>query len=151
MSCKRFRGFFQTQKMSDLPKDRLELLPPFCYCAVDFFGPFAIKEKRSQVKRNGVLFTRQASKSVHLETAKSLNTSSFINALSRFLNRRGPVRQLRCDQGTNFVGARNELREALKEMDQDRIHEYMVQNGTEWVPFQVMYPTLSTWVALGRG
>ena len=101
--------------MSDLPKDRLELLPPFCYCAVDFFGPFAIKE-RSQVKRYGVLFTCQASRSVHLETANFLNTSSFNNALSQFLNRRGPVRQLSCDQGTNFVGARNKLRKALKEM-----------------------------------
>ena len=29
VSCKRFRGFLQTQKMSDLPKDRLALLPPF--------------------------------------------------------------------------------------------------------------------------
>lgn len=55
----------------------------------------------------------------------------------------GPVRQLRCDQGTNFVGARNELREALKEMDQDRIHEYMVQNETEWVPFQMNVPHAS--------
>lgn len=69
-----------------------------------------------------------ASRSIHLETANSLSTSSFINALSRFLNRRGPVRQLRCDQGTNFVGARNELRAALKEMDQERIHEYLLQN-----------------------
>ena len=49
-SCKRFRGFCQTQKMSDLLKDSLELLPPFCYCAVDFFGPFAIKEKKKSSK-----------------------------------------------------------------------------------------------------
>ena len=97
VSCKRFPGILQAQKMSDLTKDRLELLPPFCYCAVDFFRPFAIKEERSQVKRYGVLFTCPASRSVHLYN--SLNTSSFINALSRFLNRRGPVRQLRCDQG----------------------------------------------------
>jgi hypothetical protein len=135
--CRRLRGFLQNQKMSDLPKDRIDPSPPFSYCAVDFFGPFTIKEKRSLVKRYGVLFTCLASRSVHLETANSLNTSSFINALSRFLSRRGPVRQLRCDQGTNFVGARNELREALKEMDQCRIHEYMIQHGSEWVPFQM--------------
>ena len=46
--------------------------------------------------------------------AEALSTSSFINALSRFLNRRGPVRQLRCGQGTNFVGAKNELKAALE-------------------------------------
>ena len=141
--CRRLRGFLQNQKMSELPKDRIEPSPPFSYCAVDFFGPFTIKEKRSQVKRYGVLFTCLASRSVHLETANSLNTSSFINALSRFLNRRGPVRQLRCDQGTNFVGARNELKDALKEMDQCRIHEYTVQHGAEWVPFQMNVPHAS--------
>ena len=143
VTCKRFRGQLQNQKMSDLPKDRLQLSPPFSYCAVDFFGPFTIKEKRSRVKRYGVLFTCQASRSVHLETANSLTTSSFINALSRFLNRRGPVRQLRCDQGTNFVGARNELQESLKEMDQGRIHEYMLQHDAEWVPFHMNVPHAS--------
>ena len=127
--CRRLRGFLQHQKMADLPKDRIEPSPPFGNCAVDFFGPFHIKERRSQVKCYGVLFTCMASRSIHLE-----------NALSRFLNRRGPVRQLRCDQGTNFVGARNELRAALKEMDQERIHEYLLQNDSEWIPFEMNVP-----------
>ena len=41
--------------------------------------------------------------------ANDLTTDSFINALRRFIAIRGPVRQLRSDQGTNFVGARNEF------------------------------------------
>ena len=81
-----------------------------------------------------------ASRSVHLETANSLNTSSFINVLSRFLSRRGPVRQLRCDQGTNFVGAQNELKTALEELDQEHLQEYLVENGCEWIPFQMNVP-----------
>ena len=28
-------------------------------------------------------------------------------------------------------------------MDQDRIHEFMVQDGTEWVPFQMNVPHAS--------
>ena len=72
--CRRLRGFLQNQKMSELPKDHIEPSPPFSYCAVNFFGPFTIKEKRSQVKRYSVLFTCLASRSVHLETANSLNT-----------------------------------------------------------------------------
>lgn len=74
------------------------------------------------------------SRAVHLETANSLETSSFINALSRFLNRRSYVRQLRSNPGTNFVGARNELMEALSEMNQDRVQEYLLQNRCEWIP-----------------
>lgn len=38
-----------------------------------------------------------------------MSTSSFINALRRFTAIRGPVRLLRSDRGTNFVGACKEL------------------------------------------
>lgn len=52
-----------------------------------------------------------------MKTASSLETDSFINALLRFQVERGPVRQLRSDRGSNFVGTKNVLEEALKEMD----------------------------------
>ena len=138
--CRKLRRHLETQKLSDLPIDRVEPSPPFSYCAVDFFGPFLIKERRSEVKRYGVIFTCMASRSVHLETANSLSTSSFMNALSRFLSRRGPVRQFWCDQGTNFVGAQNELKAALEELDQVQLQEYLVENGCEWIPFQMNVP-----------
>ena len=89
--------------MADLPEDRLEPDAPFTYCAVDYFGPWTIKDGRKEVKRYGVLFTCLASRAIHLEVASSLETDSFINALRRFILRRGT---LRCDQGTNFVGAK---------------------------------------------
>lgn len=104
VTCRKLRGIPQVHKMADLPCNRIEPSPHFSYCAVDFFGPFLIK-KKSQVERNGVIFTCMASKSVHLETTNFLNTSSIITALSHSLNWCGPVRQLRCDQQTNFVGA----------------------------------------------
>ncbi|KAK3749645.1 hypothetical protein QZH41_014860, partial [Actinostola sp. cb2023] len=129
VTCRRQRRPLEQQKMSSLPKDRVEQVPPFSYSAVDYFGPFVIKERRSELKRYGVLFTCLLSRGVHLETANSLDTSSFINALRRFLARRGPVRQIRCDQGTNFVGARNELKAALTEMDEIRVSEYLLEQG----------------------
>ena len=61
--------------------------------------------------------------------ANFLNTSSFINASSRFLGQHGPVRQLRCDQGTNLIGARNELRAALEELDREHLPDYLVESG----------------------
>ncbi len=41
---------------------------------------------------------------------ESLDTSSFINPLRRFLAIRGPVKSIHSDRGTNFVGACKELR-----------------------------------------
>ena len=103
--------------MSDLPPDRLEATAPFVNSAVDYFGPWLIKEGRKEVKRYGVLFTCLSCRAIHLEIANSLDTSSFINALRPFLSVRGPIRQLRSDQGTNFVGAARELAEAIKNLD----------------------------------
>ncbi|XP_071477128.1 uncharacterized protein [Diadema antillarum] len=143
VTCRRRRGPMVQQKMAELPDDRVEPSAPFTYCGVDYFGPFLVKERRSQVKRYGVIFTCMASRSVHLETASSLTSSSFINALRRFMNRRGAVRQLRSDQGTMFVGARSELREALAEMDQSEVQEYLLQNGCDWIPFKMNVPHAS--------
>ena len=105
--------------MAELPYDRLEPTPPFTNCAVDYSGPFVIREGRKDLKRYGVLFTCMASRAVHVEASATLETDYFINAFSRFVSRRGPIRQLRWDQGTNFVGARRELKTALNEVHQD--------------------------------
>ena len=77
--------------MADLPAERLAQEPPFTYCGADLFGPFLIKAKRSMVKIYGVLFTCLSSRAIHLEIAHSLDTSSFLNAVRRFLGRRGPI------------------------------------------------------------
>ena len=37
----------------------------------------------------------------------SMEADSFTRALLRFINRRGKVRELRSDQGTNLVGAKS--------------------------------------------
>ena len=105
--------------MADLPEDRFEQAAPFTYAAVDYCGPWYIKDRRKELKRYVALFTCMASRAAHLEVLNTINTDSFIQALRRFICRRGPVRQLRSDQGSNFISAQRELREALKEMNGD--------------------------------
>ena len=131
--CRRQKTTTCTQKMADLPKDRTDCSPPFTYSAVDYFGPYFIKEGRKQHKRYGVLFTCLASRAIHLETAHSLDTDSFLHALRRFIARRGPVRQMRSDNGTNFVGAERELRQALQEMDQKQITQHLLSQNIDWI------------------
>jgi hypothetical protein len=62
-----------------------------------------------------------------------MNTSCFINALRRFFAIRGPAVQLRCDNGTNFVGARNKLNATFKEMDTEVVTNYLSQQQCEWI------------------
>ena len=84
------------------------------------------------MKRYGVIFTCMASRVTHPETAKSLETDSFINALRRFFSRRGPTRQIRSDQGTSFVGAKRQLKDAVAEMGQACIAEFLLKNNCDW-------------------
>jgi hypothetical protein len=72
-----------------------------------------------------------------------METDSFINTLRRFINRRGKVRELRSDQGTNFVGAKNELTSALGELNYDRIHDYLLKNDCDWIEFNMNTPKSS--------
>ena len=80
------------------------------------------------------------SRAVHIETAKSLDTDSFINAYRRFVSRRGYVRQLRCDRGTNFVGTNTEMGKALKEMDEHEIKGELLKNNCDWIHFKMNVP-----------
>ena len=81
------------------------------------------------------------SRAIHLESSNSLDTDSFVDALRRFICRRGPIRQLRSDQGTNFIGARRELKEALEELDQDQIQAELVKSN--WFTFKTNLPSAS--------
>ena len=120
--------------MADLPEDRLVPdQPPFTNVGVDFFGPFAVKRGRSIVKRYGVIFTCLTVRAVHIEIAHSLDTDSCINAIRRFICRRGQVKILRSDNGTNFVAAEKELRKALENLDQIKIQNAMTKKGIKWI------------------
>lgn len=134
ISCKKQRARPVEQKMADLPAGRLAAHePPFSYVGVDYFGPIEVKQGRSMVKRYGVVFTCLAIRAVHLEKADSLDTDSCINAIMRFISRRGPVKEIRSDNGTNFVGAEREMRKEIDKWNQAKIHESMLQRGIDWV------------------
>ena len=66
--------------------------------------------------------------------ASSLESNSFIPALRRFIACRGPVREVRSDNGTNCVGAGNELLQAIEEMDHEEIRVKLLKENIDgWI------------------
>ena len=131
--CKRRHSPALQQKMVDLPLDRVNPgNPSFTFVGIDCFGPFYVRHKRSLAKRYGVIFTCLVVRAVQLEIAHSLETNSFIQSLRRFAARRGQVKEIRSDNGTNFVGGEKELRHAIAEWNQNKIHESLLQKSIDW-------------------
>ncbi|XP_073237647.1 uncharacterized protein [Porites lutea] len=132
--CKRRHGPAGEQKMADLPCSRVTPdQPPFTCVGIDYFGPFLVRQKRSLVKRYGAIFTCLALRAVHLEISHTLDTDSFILALRRFIARRGQVKEIRSDNGTNFTGAEKELCVMISSWNQATIHDTLLQKGIKWV------------------
>jgi hypothetical protein len=131
--CRRYQARCLDQKMADLPVDRtIAGNPPFTRVGMDYFGPIEVKRGRSVTKRYGVVFTCLSSRAIHLEVAQSLETDSCINAIRRFSARRGPVRVIRSDNGTNLVGAKRELREELLKCDGTKIRNSLLEKEIDW-------------------
>ena len=104
----------------------------FEHVGVDYFGPFYVKRGRAQVKRWGCLFTCLKIRAIHIEVAHTLETDSFLCAFFRFVARRGSPQELYSDNGTNFVGAEENVNAALAKWNQDKIRSKLLDKGTNW-------------------
>ena len=133
--CKKLRGKTSTQLMSDLPADRLEEVPPFYNCGLDVLGHFYISEKRATRSHPGsrkmwaVIFVCLVSHAVHIEPLPSMDTSSFRNALQRFMCIRGRPKVIRSDNGTNFVATQSQM----SELNFKDIQSTMKGGDIEWM------------------
>ena len=121
------------QLMGPLPSVRITPGDvPFKSVGVDYFGPFIVKRGRTDHKRYVCLFTCLKCRAVHLELCWSLDTDSCIQAILRFVARRGEPEEIHSDKGTNLTGAEAELKRALKELDQSKIIAELRKQDIDW-------------------
>ena len=123
------RGSICQQKMADLLREKLFQEPQFTYCGIDMFDHILVKEGHKEMKRYGCLFTCLSSRAIHIESTNSLSTDAFIQALRRFVSKRGNVWVIRTENGTNFVGASAELNKTFSEMNHKKTNELMLEHG----------------------
>lgn len=117
LNCFRFNPSIPEVRMGDLPKERVtKVTRPFTVTGVDYAGPFQLRESKRRgrlqiFKCYVAVFTCFSTKAVHLELVSDLTTEAFLAALQRFTARRGICSQMFSDNGRNFVGAANALKE----------------------------------------
>uniref|UniRef100_A0A336LWI0 CSON002273 protein n=1 Tax=Culicoides sonorensis TaxID=179676 RepID=A0A336LWI0_CULSO len=131
--CKNQRARPTPPMMSSLPYARIAAFEPaFKYTGVDYFGPISVTVRRNSEKRWGCLFTCLTTRAIHIEVAHKLDTDAFILCFRNFMNRRGPVSDIYCDNGKNFVGAEKVLKEALKQINFEHIANHFTSTNLEW-------------------
>ena len=118
--------------ISDLPAELLGYRqPPFSNCGIDYFGPFHVTIRRSSEKRWRFLFTCLTTRAIHNELVPSMDTSSCVMAIGRFISRRGTPSIIWSDNGPNYVGATEELLLCIKNWNAEAPLS-LVHKGIKW-------------------
>lgn len=125
MNCKRYKVKHYEVPEPPLPKDRICNTVAFEVTGIDLAGPLILKNTQ---KCWIVLFTCAIYRAIHLELTDSVSTASFMMALRRFISRRGRPRIIYTDNGTNFVGTAN----LLKQVDWQQVEKSTITYNIQW-------------------
>ncbi|XP_072174553.1 uncharacterized protein [Diadema setosum] len=120
--------------MAELPKERVNpVKAPFTYVGVDYFGPLYVKQgagmQSSQALWLHLYMLDNEGSSYRAD--KVLDTDSFINALRRFISRRGVPEKLFSDNGTYFRSA-EELKKSMDGINQRKVENFLHHKSIEW-------------------
>ncbi|XP_064076272.1 uncharacterized protein LOC135194591 [Vanessa tameamea] len=137
VKCRRENPVLNQQMMGDLPPSRTNLSGPFFHCGVDYTGHVNVQSSKDRgikiTKGYIAVFVCMATKAVQLEPVSDLSTSAFLAALRRMIARRGVPGHMYSDQGKNFIGANNVLKQQLIEIQENQeFKSEIVDMGIEW-------------------
>ncbi len=139
-SCQRAHARPLNYLMGMLPASRTTPAPLFDRTGVDFAGPFVLRQgytrKPVLVKTYAAVFVCMVTKADHFELCASLLTEDFMATLRRFVARRGCPSHLFSDNGTNFLGAQEEIRELQKLTESEEtthaVSTFTQSHGISW-------------------
>lgn len=139
--CHRFRARATEQLMGNLPGVRTKIVPKaFTHTGTDLCGPILMKMSsgRGQKTQKGyiVIFICLSTRAIHIEIVSDQSSEAFIAAFKRFIGRRGNVKLLYSDNGSNFVGASKilqlESEQAIKDFNLE-IKNELAQFNTKFI------------------
>ncbi|XP_031359033.1 uncharacterized protein LOC116182631 [Photinus pyralis] len=133
ITCFRAKPNELSQLMGQLPQQRVTQNRIFSKVGVDYAGPYDIKDGKTRnrkiVKSYICLFVCLCTKAVHVELVGDLTALAFLNALKRFVSRRGVCTSIFSDNATNFIGANNFLKDIHSHT---KVKNYISANKIVW-------------------
>uniref|UniRef100_A0A0A9YQQ8 Pol polyprotein n=1 Tax=Lygus hesperus TaxID=30085 RepID=A0A0A9YQQ8_LYGHE len=139
ITCFKFKAKPKQPQMADLPKSRFSEERCFHNTAIDFAGPFMVKDsnrrKVAQYKVYVAILVCMATKATHIELVSALSTEACLAALDRFIARRGLPAKIYSDRGRNFIGCARELKEmnTFLHQSKDQFIDRLAHRSIEWV------------------
>lgn len=138
--CARYSHRSFSPLMGNLPSERVNISKPFNYTGVDFFGPYFVHYRLSRgsrpLKMYALVFVCFSTKACHFEVCNDLKTETFLQALKRFIARRGTPSKIFSDNGTTFSAASKVVKQDLssikKNISSFESVKYYSENGIEW-------------------
>lgn len=107
--CIRFNSKPMHPSMGDLPTERVTVSHPFKNTGLDYAGPIIVKNGQKEERAYIAIFICFSSKAVHIETVSSLTKEDCLNAIKRFVARRGMPAIIFSDNARTFTGTHGEI------------------------------------------
>lgn len=134
--CKRLKKQACQQLMGDLPVERITPTRPFSKVGLDFAGPITTKpnvpRSKTKLKSYICVFICMSTKAVHLEAVSDLSSSAFLASLRRFVSRRGLPSDIYSDNGKNFKGVANHIKQLFQIIRSEDIQNFSTSNFINW-------------------
>lgn len=138
--CFNHRAETSQQLMGSLPSARVRRTHrPFLHTGVDHCGPYDLRASEGRGIRTYkgyiAVFVCLTVKAVHVECVDGLTTDAFLAAFRRFVSRRGLPSDVYSDNGTNFVGAANEIERQFNQtihQNEEAVAEKFTEESINW-------------------
>lgn len=138
--CHKQRAGTSQQLMGSLPSARVRRTHrPFLHTGVDYCGPYELRASKGRgiktYKGYIAVFVCLTVKAIHVECVDGLTTDAFLAAFRRFVSRRGVPSDMYSDNGTNFVGAANELERQFHQtirQNEEAITDKLTEDSILW-------------------
>ena len=156
--CMRLRAVPFKQVIAPLPQRRTEFSIAFTHAAVDLGGPYQVlvvppgnskRKRKVKLDKKGkiiplrpdeeprfhsmwiVVFSCLTSRAVHVDYMWSCQTEDFVNALQRFIARRGCPETLTLDNAKYFKKAERELDKLYRNLQTGLIQKHMMKTPAQ--------------------